>query len=177
MRPRRYERCSGDDRQRGQAERVSAAGCPSLKTGVSRQPRHTDTGRIRSRRLARHAARGTHTSTHEVSMSEQPRKSPVHAVIRPHSHSLLEPVRSCFPSYDFIPSLLHETPRGALSRNQIDHSHVCWFHTLSTVVHLIHSLSFYRPRAGGPLIQIPHLVKQMDTLMKLVATVNFPDVV
>lgn len=57
MRPRRYERCSGDDRQRGQAERVSAAGSPSLKTGASRQPRHADTGRIRSRRLARHAAR------------------------------------------------------------------------------------------------------------------------
>lgn len=40
MRPRRHERYSGDDRQHGQAERVSAAGSPSLRIGVSRQPHH-----------------------------------------------------------------------------------------------------------------------------------------
>lgn len=97
MRPRRCERYSGDDRQHGQAERVSAAGSPSLRIGfswASRQSHHTGIGRIRSRRLARRAAHGTH----EVWMSKQPRKSPVHSVIQSHGCPLLEPVRLPSPA-------------------------------------------------------------------------------
>lgn len=110
MRPRRCERYSGDDRQHGQAERVSAAGSPSLRIGfswASRQSHHTGIGRIRSRRLARRAAHGTH----KVWTSQQPRKSPVHSVIQSHGCPLLETVRLPSPamtSYQaFLTNLSH----------------------------------------------------------------------
>lgn len=89
LRPRRHERYSGDDRQRGQAERVSAAGSPSLRIGVgwaSRRSHHKTIGRIRSRRLARRAANGTHEAW-QASVLTKPRKSPVNSVIQSYNLS------------------------------------------------------------------------------------------
>lgn len=78
-------------------------------------------------------------------MSEQPRKSPVHAVIRSHGSSPLESVKSCFPSYDFIPSLPRQTPDGALRCNQIGHLGTVMFPVphFGAVFSLVHLLRLY----------------------------------
>lgn len=113
VRPRRHERYSGDDRQHGQAERVSAAGSPSLRIGVSRQSHHPDIGRMRSRRLARRAARGTHTGAQAHTRSgylEKAQKSPVNAVIQSHSCSLPGPVRFASPAMTSYQAFLKKAP-------------------------------------------------------------------
>ena len=100
MRPRRYVRYSGDDRHHGQAERVSAAGSPSLRdwSWLGKPTVSSHSHRAGSGLGAWHGTRHSAHGIHEAWMPSEPRKSPVYSVIQSHNRPLLVPVRFACPA-------------------------------------------------------------------------------